>query len=189
MMVAVATVIFGSLMLFGLHSQGTAEAGASASPLLSGSVANATSLSGAGYVAVSGNYAYTLAYFSGTLTVVDISNPSAPAVVGQSLYSDSLQNASHIAISGHYAYVVSQNRNGANGSGSNDDGTGNALTILDITNPFAPMIVGTVHDSNLLFGAHGVAVSAATRTSPPRGASRGSRVPTRPSGTRSSSST
>ena len=154
MMVAVATVIFGIML-----SQGTAEAGATSAPVLSGSVANATSLSGAGYVAVSGNYAYTLAYFSGTLTVVDISNPSAPVVVGQSLYSDSLLNASHIAISGNYAYVVSQNRNGANGSGSNDDGTGNALTILDITNPFAPMIVGTVHDSNLLFGAHGVAVS------------------------------
>ncbi|HEY7422171.1 MAG TPA: hypothetical protein VH541_09170, partial [Gaiellaceae bacterium] len=64
-----------------------------------------------------------------------------------------------MVISGNYAYVISQNRNGPNGSGNNDDGTGNALTILDISNPMAPTIVGTLHDSNLLFGAHGIAVS------------------------------
>ncbi len=153
-MLAVAILVFGFMLL-----QGTALAGATTTPVLSGSVANKTSLSGAGYVAVSGHYAYTLAYLAGTVTVVDISNPAAPAVVGQSAYAASLQNASHIVISGHYAYVVSQNRNGVSGSGVNDDGTGNALTILDISNPTAPTIVGAVHDSRLLFGAHGVAVS------------------------------
>ena len=153
-MLAVAILVFGFMLL-----QGTALAGAATTPVLSGSVANKTSLSGAGYVAVSGHYAYTLAYLAGTVTVVDISNPAAPAVVGQSAYAPSLQNAAHIVISGHYAYVVSQNRNGISGSGVNDDGTGNALTILDISNPTAPTIVGSVHDSRLLFGAHGVAVS------------------------------
>jgi len=45
-------------------------------------------------VAVSGNCAYTLAYFAGTVTVVNISNPAAPVVVGQSPYADSFPNAS-----------------------------------------------------------------------------------------------
>ena len=148
------------VMLFGFQfREGPARAGVSASPSLTGSVSNAMSLSGAAFVAVSGNYAYTAAYFAGTITVVDISNPANPTVVGQSPYAASLQNASDMVISGHYAYVVSQNRNGTSGSGVNDDGTGNALTILDISNPTAPTIVGTLHDSNLLFGAHGVAVS------------------------------
>ena len=45
--------------------------------------------------------------------------------------------------------------------GSNDDGTGNSLTILNIsTNPAQPQIVGTpLTDSTKLFGAYGVAVS------------------------------
>ena len=124
-----------------------------------GSVANATSLSGAGYVAVSGNYAYTAAYYAGTITVVDISNPAAPQVVGQSPSSNAILSASHLTIVGSNLYVVSQNRNGASGTGSNDDGTGNSLAILDISDPTAPTIVGTLHNSSVMFGPHGVAVS------------------------------
>ena len=46
------------------------------------------------------------------------------------------------------------------GTGSNDDGTGNSLTILDIaSNPSSPSVVGTIRDANTLFGAYGVAVS------------------------------
>ena len=148
-----------ALALGATFLQGAAQASVSPSPLLVGSVANSTSLSGAAFVVVSGNYAYTLAYYAGTVTVVDISNPTAPTVVGQSPYADSILSASDMVISGHYLYVVSQNRNGPQGSGINDDGTGNALTILDISNPTDPTIVGSVHDSNLLFGAHGVSVS------------------------------
>ena len=111
------------------------------------------------YVAVSGNYAYTLAYYVGTVTVVDISNPAAPRVVGQSPYSNALLNGSQIVVSGTYAYVVSQNRNGPKGSNINDDGTGNSMTILDISNPTAPTIVGSLRDSQVMFGPHGVAVS------------------------------
>ena len=62
-------------------------------------------------------------------------------------------------VSGTHAYVVSQNRNGPSGSGINDDGTGNSLVILDISNPASPTIVGSVHDSTTMFGPHGVAVS------------------------------
>jgi len=150
-----ALTIFLPVALLG-HVAG---AGAGPNPTVAGSVSNATSLSGAAYLAVSGNYAYTAAYYAGTLTVVDISNPAAPQVVGQSPFATSLLSASHLVISGSYAYVVSQNRNGASGTGSNDDGTGNSLTILDISVPTAPTIVGTLHNSNIMFGPHGVAVS------------------------------
>ena len=152
-------VVSGLFVVVGVFLWGAAGAAAATGPVLGGSVSNATSLSGAAYVAVSGSYAYTTTFYPGTLTVADISNPAAPHVVGQSPYAASLLNGSAVAVAGNYAYVVSQNRNQANGSGSNDDGTGNSLTVLDISVPTAPTIVGTVHDSNLLFGAHGVVVS------------------------------
>src|SRR2546423_3623412 len=153
---AVAALV--ALLVGGLLLARASVAGATP-PSLDGSIANATTLSGAVYVAVSGNYAYTLTYYAGTVTVVDISNPAAPRVVGQSPYSTALLNGSEIVVSGTYAYVVSQNRNGPSGSKINDDGTGNSMTILDISNPTAPSIVGSVHDSKVMFGPHGVAVS------------------------------
>ena len=125
--------------------------------MLAGSVANGSSLSGAAYVAVSGNLAFTTAFYAGRLTVVDISNPAAPQVIGQSPFASSLLNGSAVAVAGNYAYVVSQNRNVS--TSNNDDGTGDSLTILDISVPFAPAIVGTLTNGTALFGAHGVMVS------------------------------
>ena len=55
--------------------------------------------------------------------------------------------------------MVSQNRNQSQGTNNNDDGTGDSLTILDISVPFAPAIVGTLTNGTALFGAHGVVVS------------------------------
>ena len=104
-----------SLLLALSLSWNVAAAWAGASPALVGSVANPSSLSGAAYVTVSGSYAYTTAYYAGTLTVVDISNPSAPQVVGQSPFSSGLLNGSSVTVSGHYAYAISQNRNQAAG--------------------------------------------------------------------------
>src|SRR5579875_696773 len=141
---------------------------AGTAPLLAGAVSDATHLSAADAVAVSGNYAYTTAYQSGQLTAVDISNPAQPRVAGESspFLDTNLIAGSNVTISGGYAFVVSKNRNAAAPSGtacttgSNDDGTGNSLTILDIhTNPAQPSIVGTVRSPSQLFGAYGVAVS------------------------------
>ncbi len=135
-----------------------ASALASTPPALTGSVADPVNLSGATSVAISGHYAYTTAYYAGELTAVDISNPAHPVVVGESATSTNLLDASTVNISGGYAYVVSKNRNAS--LTSDDDGTGNSLTILDIhTNPAAPTIVGTVRDPTELFGAYGVAIS------------------------------
>ncbi len=130
-------------------------------PVLSGSIADSTTtLPGATAVAVSGHYAYVTGYYAGKLAAIDISNPAAPTLAGASPASNGLLNASTINIAGGYAYVVSKNRNGPAESGSNDDGTGNSLTILDIaTNPASPTIVGSVRDASQLFGAYGAAMS------------------------------
>jgi hypothetical protein len=141
-----------------LWAPGLAMAAASP-PTLTGSVANGGNLSGAIATAIAGHYAYTPGYYSGVVNAVDITDPNNPVVAGSSAWSSSLVNASTINVAGGYAYVVSKNRNGPSGTGSNDDGSGNSLTILDIaTNPARPAIVGFVRDPVKLFGAYGVAV-------------------------------
>ena len=125
----------------------------------SGRASDSTDLSGATSLAVSGQYAFTTAYSAGRLTAVDISNPTSPVVVGSTPAANSLVNSTNVTLSGHYAYVVSKNRNATKGSGSNDDGTGNSLTIVDVSNPASPTIVGSVHDAVNLFGGYGIAVS------------------------------
>ncbi|MDQ6816921.1 MAG: hypothetical protein M3018_05865, partial [Actinomycetota bacterium] len=137
----------------------TAASGATL-PAVVGTVANASSLSGADSVAVSGTVAYVAAYWTGQLTAVDISNPSNPRILGSTPPTTSLKNGTDVAIAGHYAFVTSKNRNAS--ASSNDDGTGNSLTIVDISNPSAPNVVGTVTNTNvapdILFGAYHVAV-------------------------------
>ncbi len=148
-------------LVLALASLGWAQpAAAGSGPTLRGWTSDATYLSGATSVAVSGTHAYTTSYYAGRLTAIDISNPDSPVISGESGSDNNLLNASTITISGSYAYVVSKNRNGTVSSGSNDDGTGNSLTILDIaTNPAQPAIVGSIRDSSKLFGAYGIAVS------------------------------
>jgi hypothetical protein len=137
-----------------------AAASAQVNPALAGSVSNSTALPGIDAVAVSGHYAYTADYYAGRLSAVDISLPSSPFVAGSSESTSELMSGTNVAIAGGYAFVTSKNRNGPKGSGSNDNGTGNSVTILDIhTNPAEPKIVGAVHDPTSLFGAYGIAVS------------------------------
>jgi hypothetical protein len=139
---------------------GPASAQASTQPVLSGSVSESTNLSGAVAVAVAGHYAYVPGYYAGKVTAIDISNPADPVIAGSSEESNELLDATTINIAGGYAYVVSKNRNGAEGSKSNDDGTGNSLTILNIaSNPAEPKIVGSIREAGTLFGAYGVAMS------------------------------
>src|ERR1700722_2337114 len=134
--------------------------GAATSPALSGSVSDSTNLPGVVAVAVAGQYAYVPDYYAGRLVAIDIANPAAPVIAGSSEASNDLLDATTINIAGGYAYVVSKNRNGPEGSGSNDDGTGNSLTILDIaSNPAEPRVVGSIREPNTLFGGDGVATS------------------------------
>jgi hypothetical protein len=151
--VVVAVVVSSVLLL-----SASPSASAATSPVLAGAVSDSSALAGATSVATSGKYAYTTAYSAGTLTAIDISDPAHPFVSGASPSATSLLNASTVNIAGGYAFVASKNRNA--GTNSNDDGTGNSLTILDIsTDPARPAIVGAVTDPISLFGAYGVAVS------------------------------
>src|SRR4249919_760227 len=132
---------WGSLLatLMTALALGNAPAQAANPALFSGFVEDSTTLSGATAVAIVGHYAYVTDYYPGRLSVIDFSNPAAPVLVGSSPALNELRNASTINISGGYAFVVSKNRNGPAGSGSNDDGSGNSLTILDIaSNPTSP---------------------------------------------------
>ncbi|WP_235284320.1 PKD domain-containing protein [Methanosarcina sp. 1.H.A.2.2] len=70
-------------------------------------------------VAVSGDYAYVPDHYNG-LMIVDISNPSSPALKGS---YDTPGNAQGVAISGNYAYIAD----------------GNDLVIVDISNPSSPI--------------------------------------------------
>lgn len=76
-------------------------------------------------IAISGNYAY-LALGSVGLRVVDISTPSAPAVVGS---LDFTGNATDIAVSGSHAYMVDYSA---------------GVRVIDISTPTAPALITTV---------------------------------------------
>jgi hypothetical protein len=147
-------LVLAAAILFGQE-----PAHATLTPVLSGPIADSTTLPGATSVAVAGHYAYVTDYYAGKLSAFDIANPASPVFVGSSASSPALLSATTVNVAGGYAFVVSKNRNGPLGSESNDDGTGNSLTILDISsNPASPTIVGQIHDSNTLFGGYGVAV-------------------------------
>ncbi len=92
----------------------------------------------AGRVVVAGNLAYVAGFpgFHGvtSLQVVDVSNPASPVILGSVSLPSSCW-APSVAVSGNYAYVP---------TGCCDDGlcTG-ALQVVDVSNPAAPIIVGS----------------------------------------------
>ena len=153
--VAVVAVVAAGLLA------GASDALAASGPTLAGSTQNTSTIAGADAITMGPfNYAYAAAYWNGTLTAIDVSNPFQPVVAGESAPTNGLLNASNVAVANGYAYVVSKNRNGTKTSHSNDDGSGNSLTVLDVgTNPSSPAVLGTLHDPVNLFGAYGVAVS------------------------------
>jgi hypothetical protein len=146
---AVLAALVGSLAV---------PAAATAQLPIVGWVSNNTNLAGAVSVGVSGSDAYATAYWPGQLTAVDLTDPTHPLVAGSTPATTSLENGTNVTFASHYAFVVSKNRNAS--STSNDDGSGNSLTIVDITTPASPVVVGTVPDTaGQLFGAYGVAIS------------------------------
>lgn len=87
-------------------------------------------------IAVSGNYAYIADSKKG-LEIVDISNPTAPALVGT---YETTYNVTDVTISGNYAYIADFKK---------------GLTIVDINNPSSPSQVGIYNN----YGIMDVAVS------------------------------
>lgn len=97
-----------------------------------------------------GNYAY-LCSWNDRFYVIDISTPTAPAIVGQiggAGAPNFLNGCYDVAVAGDYAYVVS----------NLDD----ALSIFRISDPFTPTLVGSIQGGgapNYLAGARGIQVS------------------------------
>ena len=89
------------------------------------------------FVFVSGNYAYVTDFFSG-LYIVDISNPAAPAIVGSILLAAlGLGAGAYMGRAyklGNYCYLHS----------AGGDDTDNALSIIDVSNPAAPTLTGSI---------------------------------------------
>ncbi|MCB0768672.1 MAG: hypothetical protein KDB95_15790, partial [Flavobacteriales bacterium] len=78
-------------------------------------------------VAVSGNYAYVVDFFSDDLKVIDISDPAAPVLAG-SVGIGPLPFS--VAVSGNYAYVV--------------DLDSEDLKVIDISTPTNPVLSGNL---------------------------------------------
>ncbi|MEI8103723.1 MAG: hypothetical protein WCG84_02335 [Candidatus Moraniibacteriota bacterium] len=95
-------------------------------------------------IAISGNYAYVIRNVSGSqnFVVVDISTPTAPAVVGSLTLTGTPVK---IAVSGNYAYVTNTATNGE-------------LQIINVTTPASPALVGT-YNSPAVASGRGIAVS------------------------------
>lgn len=85
-------------------------------------------------VAVSGSYAYVTADYGSAFTVVDISNPSAPTAVAELRSSQDFPAPTDVAVEGNYAYVINQNSAGGQGT----------LSVVDISTPSRPVVVGSV---------------------------------------------
>jgi len=102
-------------------------------PTLVGSVTDATNMSAAEGVYVSGNYAYVASYRSSSLSIIDISVPTNPVLVGSVSDNDLLYGASGVHVAGKYAYVNGEVRD--------------TLVIVDVSNPGSPAIVGSIQDS------------------------------------------
>ncbi|CAE7538660.1 YIPF1 [Symbiodinium sp. KB8] len=111
--------------------------------------------SGAAAVAIDGDYAYVAAGVS--IQVINISNRSKPQLVmledhGQgrleqigAVHSNVLWGASSVVIVGKYAYVAAI--------------VSHSLTIVDVSDPIHPRIVGSVQNSTQLRAAASVAVA------------------------------
>ncbi len=87
-----------------------------------------TTLSGAEGIFVSGKYAYvTSASGSGSLSIIDISNPTNPVYISQ---VTGMGGALEPYVAGKYAYVVAN--------------SGGAFYVVDISDPSSPAIVGNI---------------------------------------------
>jgi hypothetical protein len=128
-----------------------------AQPAIVGTLHDSANLFGAYGVAAAGRYAYVAAQgllagqpaqpdtSSGAFDVIDISNPTVPRIVatisddalpGRFAGSGALHHATAVAVSGSYAYVTAA--------------YSNRLTVIDIANPLAPVIVGSLQDNTAL---------------------------------------
>lgn len=97
-------------------------------------------------LSTSGRYAIVSRRTAGVLTVVDLIDPTAPVVVSTLTDGTNLPSPNRMAVTGNYVIVSCHQR----------------VTVVDISNPAAPTVTGSVSNTNLSdSGAtNGIALSA-----------------------------
>jgi hypothetical protein len=90
-------------------------------------------------VCVSGNYAYVTSIITHGLEIIDVSNPAAPVHTGSIDVRDEggelLGTPNSVHVIGNYAYIASGY-------------PGNALEIVDVSNPANPVHKGSIRDGS-----------------------------------------
>ncbi len=109
-----------------------------ATPVVAGSITDATNFDQPVGIAVQGRYAYMVSTLSDSFSVIDISVPTAPVRVSTigSVGNTDLDGAFDVAVNGNYAYVLAPQVD--------------KLTVIDISNPASPTVVGSVSSSTQL---------------------------------------
>jgi hypothetical protein len=103
-------------------------------------------LNGPVSVTIQGRYAYVASAGSKALEIVDILNPTAPVHVGSFINGQqgvSLDGVNAVKVSGNYAYLTKSTYV----FGATNINSG-ALVVIDISNPAAPIHVGTFTDGD-----------------------------------------
>ena len=113
-------------------------------PILAGSITN-SNLNGADSVYISGKYAYVAASNDDSLTIIDISVPTAPAFVAKYKNETILNGPDSVYVAGKYAYVAAS--------------LADRLVIIDISNPKNPTLAGNIHDPTNMNNPESVYVS------------------------------
>ncbi|PIR77912.1 MAG: hypothetical protein COU28_04500, partial [Candidatus Magasanikbacteria bacterium CG10_big_fil_rev_8_21_14_0_10_36_16] len=102
-------------------------------PIL-GSVSNATTLSGASDVFVSGKYAYVTTYERDGLSIFDVSSSTNPFFVAEIMDNSLLNGARSVSVSGKYAYVTAAS----------------GFQVIDLTGIDAPTAnIGNIQSNNI----------------------------------------
>ncbi|MDD3007059.1 MAG: right-handed parallel beta-helix repeat-containing protein [Candidatus Pacebacteria bacterium] len=114
-------------------------------PVLKGSLIDSTYMDRPKSVYISGQYAYVASYFSDSLAVIDISNPTTPTLVGHLVDSTYMDGAYAVYVSGQYAFVTG--------------GISDSLAVIDISNPTTPTLVGHLVDSTYMDVPYSVYIS------------------------------
>ena len=113
------------------------------SPVLLSQIAQATggSLYGAEGLEISGNYLFQVSLTTSTFNVWDISSPANIKAVYSVEDTTNFNGAEAIRIYGNYAYVANY---------SSTAGSQPGITVVDISNPVSPKIIGKLINSNII---------------------------------------
>ena len=112
---------------------------------------DATNLNVPRRISIVDNHAYVVSETGNSLTVIDISIPSAPVILTTFIDGTNLMGPQGLFVAGRYAYIACK--------------TGNSLTVIDISTPSSPTFKSkmTVANASNVYvsGIHAYVISAA----------------------------